>query len=86
MILSAIRQKLAQRGPLGFARDAAELALACTVVGVYQLALAGGAVAGVVVALPLAAWECATKPRGGERPHACNADCAAHRTPCGGGK
>jgi len=62
MIWQSLRDKLATRGPLGIARDAAELAFACTVIGVYELALAGGVLAGLVVALPVAAIVRLTRP------------------------
>lgn len=85
MILAALRQKLRARGALGFAADATELAFGCFVVGVYQFVLAGGAVAGVVVSLPLLAFEILVRPRAGERVHRCDADCASDRTAGGGG-
>ena len=50
--------KWRQRGALGFAADARDLAIGCGVVGVYSLALAGAAIAGVAVALPVALVEC----------------------------
>lgn len=78
MILSALRSKLADRGPLGITRDAAELALGCGVVSVVASALAGGAIAGLVVAVPAAAYVRLTAPRGVrmQRPQLC-ADCWA---------
>lgn len=85
MILAALRAKLRARGALGFAADATELAFGCFVIGVYQFALAGGAVAGVVVSLPLLAFEILAKPRAGERAHRCDADCASDRMACGDG-
>ena len=66
MILAALRQKLATRGPLGFARDAAELALACAVVSVTSGAMLAGAVGGIVVAAPFLAWRLLTEPRPSE--------------------
>lgn len=85
MILAAIRAKLRARGAIGFAADASELAFGCFVGGVYQFAVAGGAVAGVVVSLPLLAFEILAKPRAGERPHRCDTDCASDCVPCGRG-
>ena len=55
MIWQALKAKLRNRGPGGFAYDSMELAIGCIVVGVYSLALGGAAIGGVVVALPIAA-------------------------------
>jgi len=57
VIWSALRQKLRARGPLGFARDAAELAASCYVVAAWQVALGAAALTAGVVAAPFIAWE-----------------------------
>jgi hypothetical protein len=82
MILAALRDKLAARGPLGFATDAAELAAACTVVATWSAICAAGALAGVVVAAPFVAWELLTRPLMPLGHRCCDADRAADRTSC----
>jgi len=57
-ILQALVSKYRERGALGFAADARDLAIGCGVVGIYSLALAGAAVAGLAVALPVALVKC----------------------------
>ena len=57
-LLQALVSKYRDRGALGFAADARDLAIGCGVVGIYSLALAGAAIAVVVVALPVALVEC----------------------------
>ena len=57
-LLQALVSKYRDRGALGFAADARDLAIGCGVVGLYSLALAGAAIAGVAVALPVALVEC----------------------------
>jgi hypothetical protein len=57
VILDALRAKLRDRGPLGFARDAAELAASCYVVAVWQVALGAAAIGAGVVAAPFIAWD-----------------------------
>jgi len=58
VILAAILDKLEERGPRAFAKDCVDLAIGAGVVGLYSLALAGAAIAGVAVALPVALVEC----------------------------
>lgn len=76
MILAALRAKFAARGPLGFASDAAELALACTIVGVSALAMAGAALAAAVVGTPVLAWELLARPREDSDVPSTTDDCA----------
>jgi hypothetical protein len=57
-LLNALADKWKQQGALGFAADARDLAIGAGVVGIYSLALAGAAIAGVVVAIPVALVEC----------------------------
>ena len=58
MIARLLIDKYRDRGALGFAADARDLAIGAGVVGIYSLALAGAAIAGVAVALPVALVEC----------------------------
>lgn len=85
MILAALRAKFAARGPLGFASDAAELALACTIVGVSALAMAGAALAAAVVGTPVLALELLARPEPSDRPSNTD-DCAAESTSCRNGE
>lgn len=62
MILAALRAKLRQRGPLGFARDVVELSAACYFVAVWQVATGAAALGAGVVAAPLIAWDLLTRP------------------------
>ena len=57
-LLNALVDKWKQQDALGFAADARDLAIGCGVVGIYSLALAGAAITGVAVALPVALVEC----------------------------
>ena len=70
MIWSALNDKLRTRGPVAFAADVAELAVATVVVGVAfasTLVFAAGAI--VIGALQKVG-------------HRCDADCATDRTSC----
>ena len=57
-LLQALVSKYRDRGALGFAADARDLAIGAGVVGIYSLALVAAAIAGVAVALPVALVEC----------------------------
>lgn len=80
MILQALKAKLRQRGALGFAGDAAELSIACVMIGLESLAIAGAAATVAVAAIvssPALALDLLTHPRAedaGERSSCRNAE------------
>lgn len=63
MVAQALRDKLRQRGPLGIAKDAAELGLSCYIIGVWEFAMLGAVITGGIVAAPFLAYALLTKER-----------------------
>lgn len=62
MILAALRQKFRERGAVGFAIDASELAAACAIIGCWSLAMAGASVVAAVVGPPVLALDVLAHP------------------------